>query len=89
MSYPEMVFWADTSPETVNITVSSKDGCELKVWNVWRIDGLTQAWVGNSGLIIENQGNKIKLLCSDGVGEPSFSDLIIDMEITMLGNDAG
>lgn len=83
VSYPEMIFWADTSPETVNIIITSKDGCELKVWNVWRADGLIQAWVGNSGLSVESHNNKIKLLCSDGTGEPNFSDLIIDMEIFM------
>lgn len=78
--YPEVILWADTSPESVVISVFSRAGCELKAWNVWRSDDVVQAWVGNAGLLLSKIGKVIKLECSDGVGEADFSNLVIQIE---------
>lgn len=78
--HPEMILWADTSPESVAVSVLSKSGCELKIWNVWRVDNIAQAWVGNAGLLISKTGKVITLECSDGVGEVDFSSLVIQLE---------
>ncbi len=78
--HPEVILWADTSPETVPLSVISKFGCELKAWNVWRADDLVQAWVGNAGLVISEADHVITLECSDGVGEVNFTDLVVQIQ---------
>ncbi|MBS0537060.1 MAG: hypothetical protein JSR72_23630 [Proteobacteria bacterium] len=75
----DVVLWADTSPELVEIAVSSKNGCELIVWNSWQVDGLTQAWVGNAGLSVAQDGDAVTLSCSDGVGAVNLSDLVVQI----------
>ena len=79
-SHPEIILWADTSPESVIISVSSKNGCDLKIWNVWKIDDLTQAWVGNAGMVINEMGKVVTLECSGGVAEVDFSNLVVEIE---------
>lgn len=58
----------------------------LKLWNIWRgsmggVD-VTQAWLGNAGMRIEQSasGKELLLHCSDGEGPVEFSDL--DVRIT-------
>lgn len=79
----EMLLWHDTAPKMVSVHVKSEQGknVRLKLWNVWRgsmggVD-VTQAWLGNSGMRIEQlEGDKVLLLrCSDGEGPVEFSDL--------------
>lgn len=76
----EIILWADTSPDSVVISVLSKSGCELKVWNVWRVDGITQAWIGNSGVVVTEADDLVTLECSDGLGKVDFSSLIVEMK---------
>ena len=78
--HPEVILWADTSPESVSLSVISKSGCEMKAWNVWRADDLVQAWVGNAGLVISEVDHVITLECSDGAGEVDFTDLIVQIQ---------
>ncbi len=82
--HSEIVLWADTSPEDVLITTSCKSDCELKAWNVWRIDDLTQAWVGNAGLVVDEHDHSITLRCSDGVGDVDFDDFVVQIELKSL-----
>jgi hypothetical protein len=79
-SHSEVVLWADTSPVSVEIAVTSKSGCDLKAWNVWKIEDAVQAWVGNSGILVSKLGAVITLECSDGTGEINFTDLIMQIE---------
>lgn len=78
--HTEIVLWADTCPENVDLLVTSADGCELSMWNVWQIGTLVQAWVGNAGMIVTNKGNSVLLECSNGPGEVDFSDLVVHLE---------
>lgn len=78
--HPEVILWTDTCPESVSLSILSKSGCELKTWNVWRVDDLTQAWVGNAGLLISEENKIIMLECSNGSGEIDFSDLVVQIE---------
>ncbi|AXI02599.1 hypothetical protein [Aquirhabdus parva] len=78
----DAVLWADTSPDKVELLVKAKSGCELIVWNIWKIDDLMQAWVGNAGIVIKKTDDAIILECSDGVGEIDFSNLIIELKKT-------
>jgi hypothetical protein len=56
---------------------------ELQIWNVWQYeDGQTQAWVNNAGLVVEKRADAMVLRCSDGYGEPDFSNLVVEVTIT-------
>jgi hypothetical protein len=77
--HPEVILWADTSPQTVHVSVISKSGCILKIWNVWKINGLIQAWIGNAGFLVNRQAGELKLECSDGTGAIDFSSLVVEL----------
>lgn len=79
-SHSEIILWADTSPESVSIEVSSKSGCELKYWNVWKAGEIAQAWVGNAGIHVRKMENVVTLECSDGSGEVDLSNLVVQIE---------
>ncbi len=79
-SHGDIILWADTCPEAVDIYVASKSECELKIWNVWKSGEITHAWIGNAGFLVFEKENIIMLECSDGVGEVDFSDLVIEIE---------
>lgn len=78
--HTEMILWADTSPESVFFTVVSKKACELKVWNVWRVNDMVQAWVGNAGILITEEGGITILECSGGTEIVDFSTLVYKIE---------
>ena len=79
----EMLFWRDTAPSHVPVRVKREPGKKttLKLWNIWRGNvsgvGVTQAWLGNSGMRIERsvEGKELLLRCSDGEGPIDFGDL--------------
>lgn len=50
--YKEIILWGDNSPDSVEIAVTCKGKSQLKIWNVWRVDALVNAWVGNAGMVI-------------------------------------
>lgn len=76
----DIVLWTDTSPTEVEIYCRSKPNARLKMWNVWKYDELMQAWINNAGMLISEQKNRVTLSCSDGIGAPDFSDLIVEIE---------
>jgi hypothetical protein len=79
-SHPDIVLWADTSPASVEIAIASKSGCELKMWNVWRVGDVMHAWLGNAGIHLSKVGKVLTLECSDGVGVVNFTDLVVQIE---------
>lgn len=79
--HPDIILWADTSPGCVEAMVYPGPGCQLKCWNVWRMDGIVQAWVGNSGVTISENEGRMVMECSDGTGEADFSSLVVEIEI--------
>ena len=78
--HSEIILWADTSPESVPFSVVSKTACELKMWNVWRVNDIVQAWVGNAGILITEEGNLTTLECSGGTEAVDFSALVFRIE---------
>ncbi|HDM8034406.1 TPA: hypothetical protein P0E06_001809 [Vibrio fluvialis clinical-1] len=77
-----VVLWEDTSPTEVSLLCTPKKSSKLKIWNVWEIDGVVQAWVGNSGMHIENEDSKTVLNCSDGLGDSSFNNVRVEISLT-------
>lgn len=78
--HSEIILWADTSPDTVQIIVAPKAACKMKIWNVWRVGDSAQAWVGNAGIHVRRESSVVTLECSDGSGEVDFSNLVIQIE---------
>lgn len=53
---------------------------ELSLWNCWRDDrGATQAWVGNSGMIVEELGGGVLRFRCNSRPEVTFEDLVFDV----------
>ena len=61
----------------------------IQLWNTWTIDGDEQAWTGNSGMIVEELETpdgavaQHRVWCSDGLGNPSFDDLVLVVTVTL------
>jgi hypothetical protein len=73
-----MLLWYDTAPLKVPVRIIAKPNEKpiLKMWNVWRAGrDVTQAWLGNAGMRIDQHGNQISLRCSDGEGPVDFGNL--------------
>lgn len=83
----DMLLWCDTAPPTVPVKIKPRDNGKviLKIWNVWRgkVGGhdVTQAWLGNAGMRIEQSGKQISLRCSDGEGPVDFGNLIAQVNL--------
>lgn len=74
-----IILWEDTSPNVVQLRCIPKKNSKLKVWNVWEVEGATQAWVGNAGMDISESGHLVRLRCSDGSGDVNFQNLIVEL----------
>lgn len=80
----EIVLWQDSAPEEVRIelTWKPKGKRSLCVWNAWRVKDVTQAWLGNAGMrVTAGEGRVFRLCCSDGEGDPDFTDLVVEVHV--------
>jgi hypothetical protein len=78
----DMVFWRDTAPDEIVVQIFAKPERKsgLKLWNVWRVGAdVTQAWIGNAGMRVEHDVNKMLFRCSDGEGPIDFNNLIAEV----------
>ena len=73
--------------------VDTSSGTEtLQLWNSWILGDGEHSWVGNSGIVKEEieipQGasDRLRLWCSDGLGDPDFDDLVL---LLTVGPKAG
>lgn len=79
---PKIILRLDTCPDVVEVHYRPpRKGGRLTFYNAW-IDENDQidAWVMHAGMIVEETEKKILLGCSDGIGEPTFDDLIVEIE---------
>jgi hypothetical protein len=79
---PKIILRLDTCPDVAEVVYRpSRKGGRLTFYNAW-IDENDQvdAWVMHAGMIVEETEKKILLACSDGKGEPTFDDLIVEIE---------
>lgn len=59
----------------------------LTLWNTWMHEGTEHAWTGNSGVMVERlnapkgASDRMRLWCSDGLGDPSFDDLVVVLTV--------
>lgn len=83
-SADDLVLWQDTAPSEVRARIKwkSKVGRSLRIWNAWRVNDVTQAWLGNAGMRVTlDEPQLLTLRCSDGEGEPNFDDLVVEVFI--------
>lgn len=80
----DLILWQDTAPEEVpvRITWKPKGTRSLRVWNAWRVNDVTQAWLGNAGMrVTAGEDGVFQLRCSDGEGDPNFGDLVAEVHV--------
>jgi len=74
------VLWTDTAPNVVDVIYRFKGKGEIRFWNAWKdSDGVQHAWIGNAGMLVSEQPGHTTLSCSDGIGDPEFRDLIVEI----------
>jgi|SRR4051812_22640215 hypothetical protein len=81
----DVVLWSDSAPPEVVATLepAGSKPMNVRVWNTWRDQqGVTQAWIGDAGMVVEDAGDgRVTLRCSDGFGGPSFGDLVAELVV--------
>ncbi|WP_369952256.1 hypothetical protein [Ralstonia syzygii] len=69
----EAIVWKESAPKQLSIECRLKkkiDTSELRIWNCWLDSGgVTQAWTGNAGMIVEEVSDGVTLHCSAGSGD--------------------
>lgn len=83
----DVVLWSDSTPETVAVgfrPAKADKPMTVRIWNAWRDPaGTMQAWIGNSGMLIDEQVDGSTLLrCSDGFDDPTFDDLVATLRLS-------
>ena len=76
-----IAIWTHTSPEQVTLHVVGRKARSIDIWNSWSFDGVDSSWLGSAGMIVESADNVHTLRCSDGLGEPTFEDLVVQVTI--------
>ncbi|MEM7092520.1 MAG: hypothetical protein AAF567_05930 [Actinomycetota bacterium] len=78
---PSIAIWSHTAPEQAELQIVGKRARSIDLWNAWSFQGVVSEWLGNAGMIVEDDGAAKLLRCSDGLGEPSFDDLVVRVEV--------
>lgn len=80
----DVVIWRDSAPSEIEIICHPKgEGGELRVWNCWRDkNDVMQAWVGNSGIVVEESERTALLRCSAGAGDFSPDDMRVTIKFS-------
>ena len=76
-----IAIWTHTSPEQVSIQVVGRKVRAVDIWNGWSFDGVDSSWLGSAGMLVESSNDVHTLRCSDGLGEATFDDLIVEITV--------
>ena len=79
---PKMILRLDTCPDVIEVRYRLLGiGSTITFYNAWiNEDGVIDAWLMNAGMLVEEAGDRMLLRCSDGRGQPTFDDLIVEIE---------
>lgn len=75
--------WEDTCPKKVKIRCMSSEG-KLSIYNIFDIGperGGVKSQVDSSGMIVEQEGNKMIYKCNDVGFQTNFDKLIFEIEL--------
>ena len=72
--------WAESSPEVAQVLITARKNCRLNVWNIWSVNGATDAWVGQAGMKISTCAMTSELACSGGSTVRDFGCLVVELE---------
>lgn len=67
----------------IELTGDDSSDTVLQIWNGWEVGAHNHSWLGNSGVIVEDleappgANLRFRLWFSDGLGEPTFDDLVV------------
>ncbi len=78
-----IVFWNDTAPEIVHVTIRTRKGRpeNVLVYNVWDVgDGLTEVGHNGAAIHVEEIENGRRYHCNDGHPDDDLNDLIFRIE---------
>jgi hypothetical protein len=78
---PAMTMWSHTAPAETTLKVRGAGAATMDVWNSWLLGEVDSAWIGNAGIVAQATDRGHLLRCSDGVGEPSFGDLVVELVV--------
>lgn len=80
-------------PGDVEDTPKPQPPVRLQLWNSWLLGAAEHAWTGNSGIVVEELDppagakSRMRLWCSDGLGDPQFDDLVVLLTVGDLPED--
>ena len=75
----EAAIWSHTAPEVATLEVVGRRARSIDIWNSWSFDSVDSSWLGNAGILVDGDGPTYRLRCSDGLGDASFDDLVVDL----------
>ena len=83
VSASDFALWQDTAPSRVKIDIRWGRGKRLASGvELVEHNGVMHAWLGNSGMRVEEVApGRYLLRCSDGEGEPTFDDLVAGVTV--------
>lgn len=79
----ELVTVQASQAHRVELACSETSSHSLQLWNSWVIGNAHHSWTGNSGIVTEEldvppgASMRVRLWCSDGLGDPQFDDLVV------------
>jgi hypothetical protein len=78
----EIVIWFDNAPPNFEFSCHPKKQItELRIWNCWRDSrGGVQSWIGNAGMIAEEEDSDVVLRCSTGIADFEPQQLIVNLK---------
>ena len=79
----EVVILSGRDPVVTELAASRNQGETFQLWNSWSLEKDRHSWTGNSGIVQEEleapvgASRRVRLWCSDGLGNPEFDDLVV------------
>jgi len=79
----EVVILSGVEPVVTELAGSRNQAETLQLWNSWSLGQGQHSWTGNSGIVLEEieapvgASRRVRLWCSDGLGNPDFDDLVV------------
>ncbi|WP_157771932.1 hypothetical protein [Ralstonia solanacearum] len=88
----EVVLWKETAPPQFAFQCIKRGKAkeiELRVWNCWLDEkGVSQAWIGNAGMIVQEEPGRVTLRCSPGRGPFDPNSMVVSLHFSSTNGHA-